>query len=272
MEDILGLSPSGGELDVPELASALTRIYREEMIPDRASEFESWGFERDDLKTKNEAMFEFLVLASYDRQPFTFKGGYEAVWSEDPGSVRRLLESRRLLKMSTIKTLSEDELRGHLTGLVFGPWRLSHDRKKQGSGGTDYARTIRELLEHTEEFRTLCTAAVSEWDVASLHYRFDSVHGIGPTIAAKLVKYLLREIRLAEVDPANFQRIVQHLVQDFENSTLLRETGTNSPQTLGRRIQAEVSKIGEPLAIEALFYVDKEYDGKLPERFRGTAF
>jgi hypothetical protein len=271
MENILGLSAPGGELDVPELAAALTRIYREEIIPDRVAEFESWGFERKDLVESDEAFFEFLVLASYDRQPFTFKGGYEAVWSEDPGSVRRLLESRRLLKLSTIRALGEEDLRSHLTALVFGPWRLAHDRKKQGAGGTDYARTLRELAEHTSELRTLCATAVSEWDVASLHYRFDNVHGIGPTIAAKLVKYLLREIRVADVDPSNFQRIVPHLLQDFDNSVLLRETGTHSPQTLGRRIQAEMTKLGEPLAIEALFYVDKEYEGKLPERFRGTA-
>ena len=268
MENTVGISATGGELDVPELSAALLRFHREEVIPDQISEFESWGFEKEDLRERDETLFEFTVLASYDRQPFTFKGGSEAVWSEDPGTVRRLLESRRILKLSTVKALSEEDLRSHLTGLVFGPWRLAHDRKKQGAGGTDYARTIREIAEHTNEFRTLCVSAVSEWDVASLHYRFDDIHGIGPTIAAKLVKYLLREIQVANVEPENFSRIVPHLIQDFQNSTMLKQLSPNSPQTLGRRLQAEVAKLGEPLAIEALFHADKNYGGKLPERFQ----
>jgi hypothetical protein len=268
MENTAGISATGGELDVPELGAALIRFYREEVIPDQVSEFESWGFEKEALRNDNDSFFEFTVLASYDRQPFTFKGGYEAIWSEDPGSVRRLLESRRILKLHTVSAISEEDLRAHLTSLVFGPWRLAFDRKKQGAGGTDYARTIREIAAHTEELRTLCATAVSEWDVASLHYRFDDIHGIGPTIAAKLVKYLLREIQLADVEPENFQRIVQHLLQDYQNSAMLKQLASNSPQTLGRRLQAEVAKLDEPLAIEALFYADKNYGGKLPIRFR----
>lgn len=268
MENTAGISATGGELEVPELASALIRFYSEEVIPDQVSEFGSWGFEKEELREKSDVFFEFVVLASYDRQPFTFKGGYEAVWSEDPGSVRRLLESRRITKLHTVNAISEEDLRSHLTGLVFGPWRLAHDRKRQGAGGTDYARTIREIAEHTEELRTLCVQAVSEWDVASLHYRFDDIHGIGPTIAAKLVKYLLREIKVADVESENFSRIVPHLLQEYQNSGMLKQLAANSPQTLGRRLQAEVAKMGEPLAIEALFYADKHYGGKLPGRFR----
>jgi hypothetical protein len=255
------------ELDVPQLATALVRFYRIEIIPDVVSEFESWGFEKEGLREKDDDFFAFCALGSYDRQPFTFKGGYQAVWSEDPGSVRRLLESKRLLKFSRTSALSEDELRSILSGLVFGPWRLAHDRKRPGAGGTDYARTLKGLTEHTPELRALCTSAVSEWDVASLHYRFDSIHGIGPTIAAKLVKYLLRELQVAEVDPANFGRLVPHLLQEYANSPLLKRLSPNSPQTLGRRLQAEVAKFDEPLAVEAIFYADKNYDGRIPGRF-----
>jgi hypothetical protein len=256
-----------GELDVPQLGAALVRFYRQEVIPDVVSEFESWGFEKARLRERDDDFFAFVTLASYDRQPFTFKGGYEAVWSEDPGTVRRLLESKRLLKHTRVLALSEDELRAILSSLVFGPWRLAYDRKRHGAGGTDYARTIRGIAEHTPELRELCNSAVSEWDVASLHYRFDSIHGIGPTIAAKLVKYLLRELQLAEVEPENFQRIVPHLLHEYQNSEMLKRLAPNSPQTLGRRLVAEVAKLGEPLAIDALFYADKNYDGKLPSRF-----
>ncbi|HEV8480523.1 MAG TPA: hypothetical protein VGR66_06980, partial [Candidatus Eisenbacteria bacterium] len=123
------------------------------------------------------------------------------------------------------------------------------------------------LADLTAELRGLCTSAVSEWDVASLHYRFDSIHGIGPTIAAKLVKYLLREIQVADVAPENFSRIVPHLLHDFQGSELMKRLAPNSPQTLGRRLTAEVAKLGEPLAIDALFYADRVYDGKIPGRF-----
>jgi hypothetical protein len=258
---------SSTELDVPQIATALVRFYRIEIIPDVVSEFESWGFEKDRLRENDDDFFAFSALGSYDRQPFTFKGGYQAVWSEDPGSVRRLLDSKRLLKHARISALAEEELRAILSGLVFGPWRLAHDRKRPGAGGTDYTRTLKGLAEHTAELRGLCTSAVSEWDVASLHYRFDSIHGIGPTIAAKLVKYLLRELQLADVEAANFSRLVPHLLQEYANSSLLKRLSPNSPQTLGRRLQAEVGKFGEPLAIEAIFYADKNYDGRIPGRF-----
>ncbi len=267
MDKSLSSSPAPSELDVPQLAAALVRFYRGEVIPDAVSEFESWGFEKDRLRERDDDFFAFVTLAAYDRQPFTFKGGSEAVWSEDPGSVRRLLETKRLLKHQRVLALSEDDLRALLSGLVFGPWRLAFDRKRHGAGGTDYARTIHGIAEHTSELRDLCATAVSEWDVASLHYRFDSIHGIGPTIAAKLVKILLRELQLAEVEPENFQRLVPHLLQEFQSSPMLRRMSPNSPQTLGRRLVAEVAKLGEPLAIDALFYADKNYDGKLPSRF-----
>jgi hypothetical protein len=259
--------PPSTELEVPQIANALVRFYRVEIIPDMVSEFESWGFEKERLQASDDDFFCFCALGSYDRQPFTFKGGYQAVWSEDPGSVRRLLESKRLLKHARIQGLAEEELRTLLSSLVFGPWRLAHDRKRPGAGGTDYARTLKGLAEHTAELRGLCTAAVSEWDVASLHYRFDSIHGIGPTIAAKLVKYLLRDLQLASVEPENFGRLVPHLLQEYANSPLLKRLSPNSPQTLGRRLQAEVAKFGEPLAIEAIFYADKNYDGRIPNRF-----
>jgi len=267
MDKTMGNTATSGEVDVPQLAGALVRYYRQEVIPDAVSEFESWGFEKEALRERDDDFFAFVSLASYDRQPFTFKGGSEAVWSEDPGSVRRLLESKRLLKHTRVLALSEDELRALLSSLVFGPWRLSYDRKRHGAGGTDYARTIRGIAEHTPELRNLCVSAVSEWDVASLHYRFDSIHGIGPTIAAKLVKYLLRELRLADVETDNFQRIIPHLLQEFQSSAMLKRLAPNSPQTLGRRLIAEVAKMGEPLAIDAVFFVDKNYEGRIPTRY-----
>lgn len=267
MDKPIGSAATAGDLDVPQIAAALVRYYRQEIIPDVVSEFESWGFEKDDLRERDDDFFAFCVLASYDRQPFTFKGGSEAVWSEDPGSVRRLLESKRLLKHQRVLAVGEDDLRALLSSLVFGPWRLAYDRKRHGAGGTDYARTMKGIAEHTVEMRGLCAAAVSEWDIASLHYRFDDIHGIGPTIAAKLVKYLIRELQLAEVEPENFQRLVPHLLQEFQSSAMLKRLSPNSPQTLGRRLVAEVAKLGEPLAIDAVFYADKNYDGRLPSRF-----
>jgi hypothetical protein len=267
MDKSLGATATSGEIEVPQIALALVRFYRGEVVPDVVSEFESWGFEKQALRDRDDDFFAFCALASYDRQPFTFKGGYEQVWSEDPGSVRRLLESKRLLKHARMLAMSEEDLRHTLHGLVFGPWRLSYDRKRPGAGGTDYSRTLRGLAEHTVELRGLCTSAVSEWDVASIHYRFDSIHGIGPTIAAKLVKYLLRELQLAEVASENFTRIVPHLLHDFQSSELMKRLAPNSPQTLGRRLTAEVAKLGEPLAIDALFYADRVYDGKIPGRF-----
>jgi hypothetical protein len=267
MEKPLGGTATSGEIEVPQIALALVRFYRGEVVPDVVSEFESWGFEKQALRDSDDDFFAFCALASYDRQPFTFKGGYEQVWSDDPGSVRRLLESKRLLKHARIAAMSEEDLRQTLRGLVFGPWRLSYDRKRPGAGGTDYSRTLRGLADLTAELRGLCTSAVSEWDVASLHYRFDSIHGIGPTIAAKLVKYLLREIQVADVAPENFSRIVPHLLHDFQGSELMKRLAPNSPQTLGRRLTAEVAKLGEPLAIDALFYADRVYDGKIPGRF-----
>jgi hypothetical protein len=57
------------------------------------------------------------------------------------------------------------------------------------------------------------------------------------------------------------------LLQEYANSPLLKRLSPNSPQTLGRRLQAEVAKFDEPLAVEAIFYADKNYDGRIPGRF-----
>jgi len=76
MEKPLGGTATSGEVEVPQIALALVRFYRGEVIPDVVSEFESWGFEKQRLRESDDDFFAFSALASYDRQPFTFKGGY----------------------------------------------------------------------------------------------------------------------------------------------------------------------------------------------------
>jgi hypothetical protein len=253
--------------DIPALAHALVRYYREEVIPDLVEEFDSWGFDAAALKSSADTFYAFLTLAAYDRRPFTYRAGYEAVWSEDPGSVRRLLQSQGLLRRATVFAFSVDDLRRRLAGLSSGNWNLAHDRKTRVQAGTDYAQTLHQLAARAEPLQASCLAAKDWGDVLTIHGQLDEIHGIGATIAAKIVKYLLREIRVAEVPPHAFARVARHLLPEFHNMKMLVRLAPGDPSGLGHRLATEVELLGEPLAIDALFHADRFYGGEIPAQF-----
>ena len=256
-------------MDVHQTANALVRYYRSEVIPDLVEEFDSWGFDRTNLATSDDTFYLFVVLASYDRRPFTYKAGYEAIWSEDPGSVRRLLESKRLHRRATVLSLSPEELRAILEGLIFttSGLRLAYDRKQRTPGVTEYGRTIREIAEQTPALRESCLGAATEYDVASLHYQFDQIHGIGPTIAAKLVKYLLREMAIGEVGPSAFASVAPYLLPEYHNSAVIQRLRSHPSDGFPQHLLNELKTLGDPLAIDGLFHADRYHSGTIPAQY-----
>jgi hypothetical protein len=244
------------------LARALVRYYNEDIVPAMVEEFDSWGFDKETLAKSNDAFFLFLVLSAYDRQPYTRSGAYDRVWAADPGTVRRLIEDARLHRVSTIQEIAPERLETLLRHMLFGRLSLA------GDGRLRYAETFKDVARQAAELREYTVNCKNTFEVASLHWRFDQIHGVAATIAAKLVKYLLREIDIGQVSPADFPTsIARHLIAEQHVRRALERLDQQYSRAYVSSLWGELEKLEDTFAIDALFYADRHNEGKIPRRF-----
>lgn len=102
----------------------------------------------------------------------------------------------------------------------------------------------------------------TEWrnfHVKITHRLLDTVHGIGPTIASKVVKYTLREIRLSSVNPHELYPAVKQILTEYHNARLAQELANKRGQpNIVEQIFEALVELGDPFAIDALYYVDRD--------------
>ena len=69
------------------LADKLIRTYQGEQIATMVDGFTSAGFTKTAFEQDPAQLFQMLVIAAYDRRPFTgAAGGFEVIWGMRPGA------------------------------------------------------------------------------------------------------------------------------------------------------------------------------------------
>jgi len=225
-------------------------------------DFSEAGFTKEFLTKSPEKIFIMLLTAAYDRRPFTgAAGGYEYIWGirgKERGLPLRLL-SLGLSNPVQVGNLPRTEIKRILKEEMINGYPLDSD------GYVDYSKTILDVAFASESLHEMFTKARNPKDASMLYHKLNQIHGIGETIAAKILKYLLREIAIGNIEPHAFPlSVVWPLVDEYHNEQAiirLRKIGSDVvPLTMGLLLQK-----GDPFAIDALFYFNRYEPRRLEE-------
>ncbi len=243
-----------------ELARRLMVIYNERMIPNylELNQSHSEGFTREKMHGNPESLYQMIILASYDRRPFTIIArGWEPIWgiSATGLSLPAILRGVGIFDLKSARALAEEDIERRLAGCSFYGYKLHSD-----GASTRYAKTLKDVMQMVDNgLLPLIESAKTSSDVICIHTLLDSIHGIGPTIASKLVKYTLREIRLGNIDNRELYPAVKPILAEFHNARLAKELmdRLGDPDLVQRAVEA-LKELGDPFAIDALYYVDRD--------------
>ena len=252
------------------LADKLIQTYRNEQIPAMVDGFASAGFTQMILKRDPVRLFQMLVVAAYDRRPFTpAAGGFEEIWGIRPRaqSIPQALEALSLFTPADVRRLDKNAIHHRLDSQPYFDRSLATDGRS-----VRFARTLPDLTRLIEGgFHGQVLKASSAEDIQAIYKNLTGVHGIGDTIGAKLVKYLLREIGIGQVSTGAFPlAVVWPITSEYHVNAAIEKLSarldiTLVPLTMGLLLHQE-----EPFAIDALFHLHRHHGWELDEFIEET--
>ncbi|MEM2151428.1 MAG: hypothetical protein QXG68_07915 [Candidatus Bathyarchaeia archaeon] len=205
-------------LRASQIASFLMREFNQNKVKYIIEEFKELGFTKESLVSDKNNLFQFLVLVSFDRRPFS---PYEIVWNLDnPQSVFSVLKRNGLLELSRMDVLSEDELDRTLEKLTVKNLHLNYlDLAKR----IRTAKTMKQLASNIDGIFSILRNLKSGLDVIKLHRMIDKVNGIGSTIAAKFIMYTVRCMGIGNINPSEYSILAEYLKSEWRNSKWVRQ-------------------------------------------------
>ena len=256
---ITGEAPSSS-FPARSFAKKLIEVYQDKKVPAYSHHFSRAGFTKEALEANPTCLFRLIVVAAYDRQPFTrIARGWEPIWGlrTEGDSLPRVLADLGVFELRPVLGLTEEEIRQRLAEGRFYRYRLDTD-----GAFTRYARTLGDAAKLvTSGLHRKLLDASDERDAQRIFRDFDTVHGIGPTIASKLVMYTLREIGVGSVPPRDFTTVVEPIIEEYHNAKMAKKLRNRFGPTCLRRLYEELRALGDPFAIDALYYVDRDEPG-----------
>lgn len=233
------------------------------MVEGMIEEFEGWGFSKEKLAKDKGTLFKFLVLVAYDRQPFD-RPDYCAVWDKnDSNSIYSVLERNGLLNLDKIRRSTEEEIEFLLRKCVAHGYHLHNSNTKNERIGTKFAKTIKQISENTDNIMHILLNLKSVSDVVRLHRKLCTVHEIKETIAAKFIKYTVRELGIGNVDPSQLEPVAFFLFGEWHNQKWARRL--EDPTLGGRRglLEQVVERLkDDPMALDYFWQLGREYCSK----------
>lgn len=247
------------------LADKLVCIYQGEQVSAMVDGFASAGFTKASLQDDPEKLFQMLAIAAYDRRPFTpAAGGFEEIWGIHPSvqSIPKALKELSLFTPQEVQRLDQDAIHRRLDGQLYFGQSLATD-----GGSVRFARTLLDLARLIEDgFHSQVLESHTTEDVQEIYRRVTGAHGIGDTIGAKLVKYLLREIGVGHVPTRAFPlAIVWPLADEYHVNAAIEVLSARLDISLTPLAMGLLFNRGEPFAIDALFYLHRHREWELQE-------
>lgn len=255
------LSQRATAVAAERLADRLLRVFQNEQVPEMVEEFAQAGFTRRTLRERD-ALFRMIVIAAYDRRPFTqAMGGYEAIW-EIGGQAQGVpshLGSSGLWTVEDVLATAPQDLAQRLARLLLGNQTMASD-----GHFTRFERTLRDVARAVQRglLQELRQAETPE-AIGRAFERLTTIHGIGDTIAAKLIMYTLREIGIGRATAGVFPlNVTWPLVQEWHASGAIKQLYDLSP-ALVPLAAGVMHQHGDGFAIDALFYLHRNHPQRL---------
>ena len=252
------------------LADKLIDTYQGEQIAAMVDGFTSAGFTKTALEQAPAKLFQMLVIAAYDRRPFTGEaGGFEVIWGMRPGaqSIPQALKALSLFSLEEVRYLGQDAIHRRLDGQRYCGLPLANVGEN-----VRFARTLPDLVQLVEGgFHSQVLKSCSAQDVRKVYKQLTGVHGIGDTIGAKLVKYLLREIGIGWVPAGAFPlTVVWPITSEYHVNAAMERLSAGLDSTLAPLTMGLLLSRQEPFAIDALFYLHRHRNWELDDFIEGV--
>ncbi len=252
------------------LADKLISVYQNEEVGLMVENFASVGFTQTALKQDPVKLFQMLVVATYDRRPFTgAAGGFEVIWGmhRTGQSIPDALKALSLFSPDDIRPQDDETIRRQLAGRPYFDHSLATD-----GAHVDFSRTLRDVTRLIDDgFHDQLLKASTASDVRGIYKTLTIIHGIGDTIGAKRVKYLLREINVGKVHPSEFPlTVVWPITAEYHASEATERLSHTLGVTLVPLAMGLLLNRGEPFAIDALFYLHRQRKRDLDEFIKDT--
>lgn len=216
------------------------------------------GFTRQRIEHDPEnSLLQMILLSAYDRKPFTlWAGGFEQIAGLNPSKVSLpgVLRSAQLFTVAEILCLEDDEIDGVLTRCSFYGHHLA------SYASIRYVKTFKEAAQAVASLISDIRSAGTASDVAALHRKLQSIHGIGATIASKLIMYTLRESPYfgSSIHPRELYPAVKPIEKEYHVGNIAEVLRKRYGQRIIDDILNELKELEDPFAIDALFYIDRE--------------
>jgi len=253
----INLTDSNGvtELDsAKEFAKKLIDIYNNRKIPSYIEHFKKAGFTNESLISDKNKIFQLIILASYDQQPFTrIARGWEPIWFELP----KILEKLSLFSLKDVKKYELPEIENKLKSTTFYNYHLD----SKGTPGTSYENTFMDTLNICEDYNILqiILNASSSREVKNIQmFIYKNIRNIGPMIASKIIMYTMREIKIGKAKKEHFDLISESLLGEYHNNKFITEIEKRYGQGYIEKVIKSLKELGDPLAIDALYFVDRD--------------
>lgn len=239
-----------------QIASSLMKLFREETVEANIEYFRDLGFTASNMEKDKDVLFRFLVLLSYDRQPFSV---YEAVWERgNPQSIFSVLDDQSLLDLNGVRALSDKELRRKLENAKARGYILAYT--SPSGVGTDYAKMFRELSLKIDEIAVKLKEVRTGADAEKLFDKIMEVHGFGNVLTAKFILFVIREMGIGAVPSEDLGSIASHIHGERHNRGFIKMM--NDPSRGGREglFRDVLSHMREdPMAFDYVFGLHREY-------------
>lgn len=215
--------PKLRERSVEEIALFLIENYNQKKIQTDVSFFKKNGFTARSLQTDVNNLFRFLVLVSYDRRPFTSSrefSKYENIWNkQDPSftTLHAILEQKQILNREWVKLRDQPQIQAALAKIRINNSRLDTSARKSTEWGTNFAKTILQLAQRSDEILRDLKSVKESPDIVKLHQNMCKIHGFGEVISAKFLMYTLREMQIGNIIPSEFQPIAKYIRKEYHN-------------------------------------------------------
>lgn len=243
---------------VKKFANKLIDIYVNRKIPKYLKYHHRFGFTKKSLEEDKNKLFQLIVIASFDQQPFTWNpNGWELIWEEIP----EILKNLGLYTLKGVREKDVDKIENLLkTGIFYN--KCIQYRIRKNPKNTSYAKTLKDafnIIEEKKLHNKMLEASTSE-EIKSIYNMMTNrnINNIGKTIASKILMYTLRELRIGKARPEHFDLVVDALIDEYHNNKLAEDINKRYGESFIREVIVVLKRLGDPFAIDALYFVDRD--------------
>lgn len=241
-----------------KIGEFLIKIYNNNKIPKYLGYHSRCGFTVNNLINDQNYLFRLLIFAAYDQGPYTGAAkGWEPIWGiAGSQKLPEILKNLELFSLEDIQRLSVYSINEKLSKVTFFNYRID----QKNSVCPQYAKTFITIYRKIKEDSLLdkFIEANSRAQILNLFENLKQIENIGETIASKIIMYVLREIHLNNISNSCFSDVAKKIMGEFHNNRLIKELDNYYFKGFSDCLYDELVKNGDPYAIDALYYIDRD--------------